>query len=97
MRSRGERQRRCKRTSTGKPRRRKKKNGTGGNKIQGMYETTRKKVEDKLNAMDGEINRIFDDGEKITRDRFESYVDAKCSDYKWDRYLAFQLWGRSVA
>jgi hypothetical protein len=56
-------------------------------KIQGMYDQTKKKVEDKLNGLDKEVNAIFDSGEKTARERFESYVDRRMSDYKWDRYI----------
>ncbi|HKX31866.1 MAG TPA: hypothetical protein VJ302_29540, partial [Blastocatellia bacterium] len=54
--------------------------------IEGMYVQTRKNVEEKLNNLDREVNRIFDDGEKAARDRFENYVDRHMADYKRERY-----------
>lgn len=56
--------------------------------IQGMYDETKKKVEDKLNSLDEEVNRLFDEGEKKARENFETYVDDRMSDYKWDRYIS---------
>ncbi len=55
--------------------------------IQGMYEETRKKVENKLKTLDNDVNNLFDAGEKCARDQFESYVDRRMSIYKYDRYL----------
>lgn len=55
-------------------------------KIQGMYNATRQKVEGKLNALDGEVNDLFDRGEKAAREQFETYVDREVSAYKRRRY-----------
>jgi hypothetical protein len=56
--------------------------------IEGMYQKTRKAVEDKLAGLDSEVDTIFDAGEKTARERFEAYVDKRMSDYKWDRYVS---------
>ena len=65
--------------------------------IQKMYETTKKNVQDKLNSLDTDVNKLFDDGEKRARERFESYVDRRMSAYKYDRYISqtggLVLWG----
>jgi hypothetical protein len=56
-------------------------------KIQGIYAETRKRVEDKLSGLDKEVNASFDRGEKAAREHFESFVDRRMADYKFNRYL----------
>ena len=58
-------------------------------KIETMYGATRKKVEDKLAALDGEVNTLFDEGERRARDRFETDVERQMSAYKRRRYGGF--------
>jgi hypothetical protein len=56
-------------------------------KIQGIYAETRKRVEDKLSSLDKEVNASFDRGENAAREHFESYIDRRMADYKFNRYL----------
>ncbi|MCB9101748.1 MAG: DUF4157 domain-containing protein [Anaerolineales bacterium] len=54
--------------------------------IQGMYQTTKKKVEKKLNSLDRDVNTIFDNGERQARNHFETYVALRMLIYKRQRY-----------
>jgi hypothetical protein len=66
--------------------------------LERIYARTRQKVEGILGGLDGEVGRLFDEGERGARERFESYVDRRMADYKWERYLStpggLLLWAR---
>ncbi len=56
--------------------------------IQRIYQETRSEVERKLSSLDEEVELLFDQGERAARDRFESYVERRMAEYKWDRYIS---------
>jgi hypothetical protein len=55
-------------------------------KVQSIYAKTEKEVKEILEAIDPKVETEFEQGEKGARAVFESYVNAKMSAYKKDRY-----------
>ena len=55
-------------------------------KVQSIYAKTEKDVGEILEAIDPKVEKEFETGEKNARADFESYVSAKMSAYKKDRY-----------
>jgi hypothetical protein len=56
--------------------------------IQGIYATTKQKVEDRLKQLDDEVNQAFDQGAASAQQAFEDYVEQRMDAYKFDRYLS---------
>jgi hypothetical protein len=55
-------------------------------KIQSIFTATEADVKKILDGIDPKVEAAFDQGEASARQQFESYVDAKMSAYKEDRY-----------
>jgi hypothetical protein len=55
-------------------------------KIQGIFTATEADVKKLLDGLDPKVDAAFTDGEGKARQAFESYVDAKMTAYKKDRY-----------
>ncbi len=55
-------------------------------KVQGIFDTTEAAVRTILDGIDPKVEAAFEKGEKVARSVFESYVGAKMSAYKKDRY-----------
>ena len=55
-------------------------------KVQSIYAETEKDVKKILDGIDPKVEKEFETGEKDARAVFESYVSAKMSAYKKDRY-----------
>jgi len=55
-------------------------------KIQGIFASTEAEVKKILDGIDPKVEKAFEAGEKDARAAFESYVSAKMSAYKKDRY-----------
>jgi hypothetical protein len=55
-------------------------------KIQGIFAATETEVKTILDGIDPKVDKEFEAGEKTAREAFESYVAAKMSAYKKDRY-----------
>jgi hypothetical protein len=62
-------------------------------KIESIYTATKGRVEAKLNALDGEVNGIFDRGVDAALSRMTKFVNDKIFDYKLRRYLSIPLVG----
>jgi hypothetical protein len=54
--------------------------------VQGIYETTKKKVEDRLKQLDDGVNNAFDQGAANAQQTFENSVQQRMDDYKDRRY-----------
>ncbi|HEX7119487.1 MAG TPA: hypothetical protein VF212_11905, partial [Longimicrobiales bacterium] len=54
--------------------------------IRAIYEDTREKVNERLDRLDGEVDRAFDAGAEDARRRFDTYVDDRMTAYKRRRY-----------
>ncbi len=54
--------------------------------INQIFATTETAVKAKLTWLDGEVDRLFDEGEKKARDRFESHVKSGMTKWKDKRY-----------
>jgi hypothetical protein len=61
------------------------------NHIQEIYNNTKQKVDTCLGQLDGEVNKLFDDGAAAAQKLFEEYVGKRMEDYKAERYSGF--WG----
>jgi hypothetical protein len=57
------------------------------NHIEELYNQTRKAVEDRLQKLDEDVNKTFDEGAATAQKAFEDYVDQRVTDYKIHRYL----------
>ena len=55
-------------------------------KIQAIFDATEADVRKILDGIDPKVEKEFEQGEKVARAKFESYVSAKMSAYKKDRY-----------
>ncbi|HEX5811243.1 MAG TPA: hypothetical protein VFY38_04015, partial [Pseudonocardia sp.] len=55
-------------------------------KIQGIFTATEADVKKLLDGLDPKVDAAFTTGEAAARQAFETYVDAKMSAYKKDRY-----------
>jgi len=55
-------------------------------KIQSIFAAAETDVKKILDALDPKVEKAFEDGEKAARQTFETYVSAKMSAYKEDRY-----------
>lgn len=55
-------------------------------KVQSIFEATETAVKTILDGIDPKVEKEFEAGEKVARSTFESYVAAKMSAYKKDRY-----------
>ena len=62
-------------------------------KVQSIFDATEADVKKILDGIDPKVEKEFDAGEKAARAKFESYVSAKMSAYKKDRYGG---WTRQV-
>ncbi len=56
------------------------------NKLESIYQRARKDVEDKLNALDDQVDAMFTIWEMRARNRFEDYVDNAFEAWKDRRY-----------
>jgi Domain of unknown function (DUF4157) len=65
-----------------------------GQKIQGIYDKTKAEVDKILGALDGKVEKAFDDGAAAARKAFEDFVAAKMDAYKEDRYGGWFGWAR---
>ena len=67
-------------------------------RIEAIYNRTKKNVEDKLATLETEVGSIFDAGVDAALNTMTEYVEARISRYKIDRYLlrpfGFALWIR---
>jgi hypothetical protein len=61
--------------------------------IEGIYNKTKTKVEEKLNGLETEVGGIFDSGVDAAINAMKSYVEDKLFDYKVKRYLSIPLLG----
>jgi len=66
------------------------------NRIQGIYNNTKQKVEASLNQLDSQVNTQFDQGAAAAKSLFENYVDQRMKRYKDERYSGPIGWGRWV-
>ena len=55
-------------------------------KIQAIFAATEAEVNKILDGIDPKVEKAFETGEKVARQAFETYVSAKMSAYKKDRY-----------
>ena len=55
-------------------------------RIEAIFNKTKQQVEAKLNALDGEVNTIFDAGTDAALAAMKAYVEARIDAYKDDRY-----------
>lgn len=55
-------------------------------RIEAIFNSTKLKVEEKLNALDGEVNTIFDAGTEAALAAMKAYVEARIDAYKEERY-----------
>ncbi|MCK0113068.1 hypothetical protein MWU75_13035 [Ornithinimicrobium sp. F0845] len=62
------------------------KRGEVAGKIDAIYVAAEQDVKAILDGIDPKVEKAFGDGEAAARAAFESYVDAKMSAYKRDRY-----------
>lgn len=62
-------------------------------KIESIYNATKARVEAKLNALDGEVNGLFDRGVDAALGAMTRFVNQKIRDYKFRRYLSIPLVG----
>jgi hypothetical protein len=58
-----------------------------GQRIEAIYEETQRQVEERLDAMEEEVNGIFDAGAEQAKQDFESNVDREMYAYKFRRYI----------
>ena len=54
--------------------------------IEAIYSRTKQNVEQKLAALDEEVNTIFDQGTEAALTRMKDYVEQRIDDYKDERY-----------
>lgn len=57
-----------------------------GEHINGIYETSKQNVENRLKQLDQDVATTFDGGAEQARQQFESYVDQRMRAYKNERY-----------
>jgi hypothetical protein len=62
--------------------------------IRKIYEETKAKVEQILNALDTKVEQVFDQGAEAAKRAFEDYVEAKMEAYKEERYGGWFGWAR---
>jgi hypothetical protein len=58
--------------------------------IEGIYSQTKQKVETLLSALDGEVNREFDQGASSAKSQFDAYVDQEMTRFKDKRYSGIE-------
>jgi hypothetical protein len=61
--------------------------------IEGIYNKTKQKVEEKLNGLETEVNSIFDAGTDAAINSMKAYVEDKLFKYKLERYLSIPVVG----
>jgi hypothetical protein len=61
--------------------------------IEGIYNQTKAKVEEKLNGLETEVGGIFDSGVDAAINAMKSFVEEKLFQYKLVRYLSIPLVG----
>ncbi len=59
------------------------------NHIQEIYNNTKQKVDTCLGQLDGEVNKLFDNGAAAAQKLFEDYVGKRMDAYKAERYSGF--------
>lgn len=65
-------------------------------RIEAIFNKTKQQVETKLNALDGEVNTIFDAGTDAALAAMKAYVEARIDAYKDDRYSGIIGKGRWI-
>lgn len=65
-----------------------------GQRIQGIYDKTKAEVDRILGALDGKVEKAFDEGSAAARKAFEDVVAARMDAYKEDRYGGWFGWAR---
>ena len=65
-------------------------------RIEAIFNKTKQQVETKLNALDGEVNTIFDTGTDAALSAMKAYVEARIDAYKDDRYSGIIGKGRWI-
>ena len=55
-------------------------------RIEAIYNKAKGNVEERLNAIDTEVNQIFDGGSQQAKEEFENFVDSRMTQYKLQRY-----------
>jgi len=65
-----------------------------GQRIQGIYDKTKAEVDRILGALDGKVEKAFDEGSAAARKAFEDLVAARMDAYKEDRYGGWFGWAR---
>lgn len=65
-------------------------------RIEAIFNKTKQQVETKLNALDGEVNSIFDAGTDAALAAMKAYVEARIDAYKDDRYSGIIGKGRWI-
>lgn len=65
-------------------------------RIEAIFNKTKQQVENKLNALDGEVNTIFDAGTDAALSAMKAYVEARIDAYKDDRYSGIIGKGRWI-
>jgi hypothetical protein len=63
-----------------------KKRSEVANHIQGIYNSTKQRVENSLNQLDGTVNQQFDQSTATAQTQFENYVSGRMERYKQERY-----------
>jgi len=57
--------------------------------MQAIFDRTKAAVDNRLQKLDTDVAATFDQGADAARQKFDSYVDKRMSDYKDDRYGGF--------
>ena len=65
-----------------------------GQDIDQIYQSTKTKVEEILNGLDGTVEQVFSDGAAAAEKVFEDFVDAKMTAYKEKRYGGMLGWAK---
>jgi hypothetical protein len=65
-------------------------------RIEAIFNKTKQRVEEKLTALDAEVNTIFDTGTEAALAAMKSYVEKRIDDYKDERYSGIIGKGRWI-
>jgi hypothetical protein len=57
--------------------------------IEGIFNETKKAVEDKLASLETDVNTMFDRGVEVAMENMKSYINRRKDAWKWDRYLSY--------
>ncbi len=65
-------------------------------KIQGIYDTTKTKVEGILKQMDTDVNTTFEAGAATAKQSFENYIESETEAHKQERYGGWLGWAQWI-